>query len=304
MQLWHVYVFAFLFGCAAAFDAPVRQTFVAELVGEADLSNAIALNSTSFNAARMIGPAVAGLVIASIGTGWAFLLNAASFVAVLGSLTLLRTSELRPQCDGPHAHQGRHVGGFSLRLVPSRSQGDPDHAVPDRHVRAELSDLHLDHGGQRLPRRCAGFGLLSSMMAIGTISGALLAAGREKPRFISLLLGRCGLRARLHAGGARAQLLAVRGSLVVIGVAALTVTNTSQRHDAALDRAAHAGTRDGDAPRRRAGRHADRRTDRRMGGATISGPRWALGVGAAAGFAAALVAVRAMSARTAEVQSE
>jgi MFS family permease len=69
VQLWHVYVFAFLFGSAAAFDAPVRQTFVAELVGDADLSNAVALNSTSFNAGRMIGPAISGLVIASVGTG-------------------------------------------------------------------------------------------------------------------------------------------------------------------------------------------------------------------------------------------
>src|ERR1700759_1177852 len=90
-QLWHVYVFAFLFGCSAAFDAPVRQTFVAELVGDADLPNAIALNSPSFNAARMIGPAIAGIVIASVGTGWAFLLNAASFMAVLISLSCLRT---------------------------------------------------------------------------------------------------------------------------------------------------------------------------------------------------------------------
>jgi MFS family permease len=71
VRLWHVYVFAFLFGSAAAFDAPVRQTFVAELVGDADLANAVALNSTSFNGARMIGPAVSGIVIALVGTGWA-----------------------------------------------------------------------------------------------------------------------------------------------------------------------------------------------------------------------------------------
>ena len=74
-QLWHVYLFAFLFGCASAFDAPVRQTFVAELVADRELANAVALNSTSFNAARMIGPAAAGFIIASVGTGWAFLLN-------------------------------------------------------------------------------------------------------------------------------------------------------------------------------------------------------------------------------------
>ncbi|HKT97659.1 MAG TPA: MFS transporter, partial [Paraburkholderia sp.] len=78
VQLWHVYVFAFLFGSTTAFDSPVRQTFVSELVGDADLANAVALNSTSFNAARMIGPAVAGLLIAGVGTGWVFLINAAS----------------------------------------------------------------------------------------------------------------------------------------------------------------------------------------------------------------------------------
>src|SRR5476649_1291484 len=90
VELWHVYVFAFLLGSVTAFDAPARQTFVSELVGEADLSNAVALNSTSFNAARMIGPAIAGLLIASVGSGWVFLINAMSFVAVLCSLGFLR----------------------------------------------------------------------------------------------------------------------------------------------------------------------------------------------------------------------
>src|ERR1700677_446206 len=87
VRLWQVYVFAFLFGSAAALDAPVRQTFVAELVGDEHLPNAVALNSTSFNAARMIGPALAGLLIAKVGTGWAFLLNGISFVSVLISMS-------------------------------------------------------------------------------------------------------------------------------------------------------------------------------------------------------------------------
>ncbi|MDR3736733.1 MAG: MFS transporter, partial [Acidobacteriaceae bacterium] len=78
VHLWHVYAFGFLLGCVTAFDSPARQTFVSELVGEADLSNAVGLNSTSFNAARMIGPAVAGVLIASVGCGWVFLINAAS----------------------------------------------------------------------------------------------------------------------------------------------------------------------------------------------------------------------------------
>jgi MFS family permease len=111
VRLWHVYIFAFLFGSAAAFDAPVRQTFVAELVGDANLHNAVALNSTSFNAARMIGPAVSGLVIAAIGTSWAFLINSASFIAVLISLALLRVAELRPNVRA-HRAKGSFTEGF------------------------------------------------------------------------------------------------------------------------------------------------------------------------------------------------
>ena len=83
VRLWQVYLFAFLFGSAAALDAPVRQTFGAELVGDEHLHNAVALNSTSLNAGRMVGPAVAGLVIAKVGTGWAFAINGLSFAAVL-----------------------------------------------------------------------------------------------------------------------------------------------------------------------------------------------------------------------------
>ena len=110
VRLWHVCIFAFLSGSAAAFDAPVRQTFVTELVGDRDLPNAVALNSTSFNSARMIGPAMAGLIIASVGLGWAFLINGVSFFAVLISLARLRISEL-------------HVRPRALRAKGSFTEG-------------------------------------------------------------------------------------------------------------------------------------------------------------------------------------
>ena len=114
VQLWHVYVFAFLLGCVTAFDAPARQTFVSELVGEADLSNAVALNSTSFNAARMIGPAIAGLLIASVGTGWVFLINAASFAAVLSSLRLLRVRRASSRTPGRRARAAASPKDFAM----------------------------------------------------------------------------------------------------------------------------------------------------------------------------------------------
>jgi MFS family permease len=298
VQLWHVYAFAFLFGCSAAFDAPVRQTFVAELVGDADLPNAIALNSTTFNAARMIGPAVAGIVIASAGTGWAFLVNAASFMAVLLSLSLLRTSELRPNARA-HRTKGSVLQG--IHYVWSRSD-----------LRATLVMLFLiGTFGLNFPifistmavgvfhTDARGFGLLSSIMAIGTMSGALLAAGRDQPRFTSLLLGAAifGLGCTLAALAPSYWLFA--GALLVIGVAALTVTNTS---NSLMQLSTEPAMR---------GRVMALRLGVALGGTPIGapivgwvadhlGPRWALGVGAAAGFAAAIVAIAFLSQREVE----
>ena len=97
VQLWHVYGFALLLGCVTAFDAPARQAFVSDLVRDDSLANAVALNSASFNAARMLGPAVAGLLIAAVGEGWLFLVNAASYAAVLVSLLFLRVHELHTE---------------------------------------------------------------------------------------------------------------------------------------------------------------------------------------------------------------
>lgn len=293
VQLWHVYMFAFLFGCSAALDAPVRQTFVAELVGERDLSNAIGLNSTSFNAARMIGPAVAGLMIASFGTGWAFLFNGASFMAVLTSLSLLRTSELRPNARAIRA-KGSVLQGF--HYVWSR---------PD--LRATLIMLFLiGTFGLNFPifistmavgvfhTDARGFGLLSSMMAIGTISGALLAASRERPRFHLLMSGAAvfGLGCTLAALAPNYWLFAA--ALVVIGIAALTVMNTS---NALMQLSTEPAMR---------GRVMALRLGVALGGTPVGapivgwvadhlGPRWALGVGAVAGFAAAAVALQALS---------
>src|SRR4051812_31529629 len=93
-QLWHVYALAFGLGIASAIDAPVRQAFVTELVGPSLLPNAVGLNSATFNAARVLGPAVAGVLIASTGTAWVFLINSASFVAVIACLLATREQEL------------------------------------------------------------------------------------------------------------------------------------------------------------------------------------------------------------------
>jgi MFS family permease len=94
VEAWHVYALAFVFGIGTAFDAPTRQAFVVEMVGKDELSNAVGLNSASFNAARLIGPGLAGLLIHWIGTGPVIIINGFSYAAVILSLHLMRTSEL------------------------------------------------------------------------------------------------------------------------------------------------------------------------------------------------------------------
>jgi MFS family permease len=295
VQLWHVYVFAFLFGGAAAFDAPVRQTFVAELVGDADLHNAVSLNSTSFNAARMIGPAVSGVVIAAIGTGWAFLINGASFVAVLLSLAFLRLAELHPNARAP-----RGKGSFAegLRYVWGRADlmtmlvmlflvGTFGLNFPIFISTMAVGVFHAD---------ARGYGLLSSVMAIGTVAGALLSARRETPRFSLLLIGAgvFGLGCTLAALAPSYWFFA--GALVVIGAAALTLTNTS---NSLMQLSTEPAMR---------GRVMALRVGVALGGTPIGapivgwvadtfGPRWALGVGAASGFAAVAVAIGVLARR-------
>lgn len=288
VRLWHVYVFAFVFGAAAALDAPVRQTFVGEMVGDEHLPNAVALNSTSFFVGQMAGPAVAGLVIATIGSGWAFLLNGLSFAAVLLSMYLFRTEELKT-----NARASRRSGGFleGLRYVWTR---------PD--LRSILLMLFLiGTFGLNFPifistmavnvfhTDARGFGLLSSIMAVGTISGALLSAGREKPNFGTLLIGAGLFGIGCTLGAFSPGYWWFAGALAVIGVAALTFTNAT---NSMMQLSTEPNMR---------GRVMATRVAVALGGTSIGapivgwvanhfGPRWSLGIGALSAFLAALVA--------------
>ncbi len=226
VQLWQVYLFALLFGSAAAFDSPARQTFVADMVDGPLLSNAVALNSTSFNIARMIGPAVAGVLIAAVGTGWVFLINAVTYAAVLASLFLIRPADLHRVEIAPRRGSDL-LDGF--RYVLGRA---------DLKVILLMFFLVGTFGANFqifIPTMSAtvfglgagAYGALSSFMAIGSVAGALLAARRESPR-ITLLLAASGTFAvALAIGAAAPTYLVFALALVVVGVATQTFTTST-----------------------------------------------------------------------------
>lgn len=180
-QLWHVYVFAGLLGCVSAIDAPARQTFVADMVPPERLPNAVGLNSASFNAARMIGPGVAGLLIAWVGTGWVFLINAVSFAATIGALMAMRTRDLQPV---ERTSRGKGQIREGLRYVRNRTDLLVVMAVVGV---VSTFGLNFQLTSAVMARTEFGkgpgeYGILGSILAIGSLTGALMAARRERPR--------------------------------------------------------------------------------------------------------------------------
>ncbi len=289
VRLWHVYVFAFLLGCAAAFDSPARQIFVSELVEERYLPNAVALNSTSFNAARMIGPAIAGVLIAGVGSGWVFLINALSFLAVLCSLSLLRVGRLQPS-HRPAIARGSFAEGFRyvlrrpdlktilfmLILVGTFGLNFP--------IFISTMSVTVFHAG------ASQYGLLTSMMAAGSVIGALMAASRTKPGIPVLLAGAAIFGIGCAAAALMPSYVLFGIVLVVIGMAAQTFTTST---NSIVQTSTEPGMR---------GRVIAILLAIALGGTPVGapivgwiadtfGPRWALGAGAASGLLAAAVAI-------------
>jgi MFS family permease len=224
-QLWHAYLAALCLGIAGAIDAPSRQAFVSELVGQDNISNAVALNSASFNTARLTGPAIAGVLIAWVGTGPVFLLNAASFAAVIISLFRIRTSELVPAV---RPSRSKHQVAEGVRYVRQR---------PDLVLILFMVGI-LGAFGMNFPITNAlmtttefgvgpgEFGLLGSIMAVGTLAGALLAARRAGPRLRYLLGGALGLGAFTLLGSVSPSFWLYAAVLIPVGLASITFLNS------------------------------------------------------------------------------
>ena len=228
IQYWHVAVLATLYGIANTLDLPARQSFVVEIVGKHDLINAIALNSAVFNGARVVGPAVAGLLVARYGVGIAFLLNGLSFVAVIAALLAIRTEgEPRPRSGdtlGQEILQGIRYAWetpltalvLSLLLVMSLF-------VINFSVLVPLIAREVLHEGAH------GFGLLMASLGIGAVAGAVaLALGGRGRAPVWLLAGTALVAAAGVAGlGVVRQFWVASVLLVVEGFAMIVFMASS-----------------------------------------------------------------------------
>jgi MFS family permease len=178
VQIWHIFVLAALLGVVNAFDIPARQAFIVDMVGREDMMNAIALNSSMFNGARIVGPAIAGLLVASIGEGWCFFANGVSYIAVIAGLLMMHLqgpARLAPK-GSPFEHV---VEGFRFvrRTAPIRSLlfllGVASLvAMPYTVLMPVFADRIL-HGGAR------GLGILMGATGVGALAGALTLASKK-----------------------------------------------------------------------------------------------------------------------------
>lgn len=227
VQTWHVYALAFVFGVGTAFDAPARQSFVSEIVDKDDLTNAVGLNSASFNLARIIGPALAGFMIAWLGggaqaTGWVIGINAISYAAVVLALQRMRPEDL----DTPEV-QAREKGMIrdGLRYIRSR----PDimmilaivffagtFGLNFQMTSALMATEVFDKGASE-------YGILGTTMAVGSLSGALLAARRGVIRHRLVILAALAFGGSVVVGGLMPSYLTFALWTPVIGITALTM---------------------------------------------------------------------------------
>ena len=179
IQIWELFVLAALLGVVNAFDIPARQSFLVEMVGRGDLMNAIALNSSMFNGARIIGPAIAGILVAKIGEGWCFFANGISYVAVIWGLLLMKVKPFRPAPRSMSAWETIREGfQFVGRTVPIRTIVQLIAIVsfagmPYTVLMPIFADRILHVGPQ-------GLGLLMGATGVGALGGALLLASRTR----------------------------------------------------------------------------------------------------------------------------
>lgn len=226
VRVWHVFVLCVVFGCFSAVATPVRQSFVAEMVGRDSLTNAVALNSMIFNMARIVGPAIAGVAIVAIGTGWVFLANAISSVGEVLGIWLIRPAQLH-RADPMPREKGQLRAG--LRYLRHR----PDLLTVmllvffvatfgmNFHLTLAILARNVFGGG------ADAYGLLATLIAAGTFGGATWMAFRRTP-CMPLFLGSALVLGLLEiVSGLMPTLLLTGLMMIPVGMAMMTFSTTA-----------------------------------------------------------------------------
>jgi MFS family permease len=225
ITVWEVGILASLLGLNNAFENPARQSFMMELVGSEHLRNAVTLNSVLVNVARAVGPAVAGVLIATVGEGVCFLINAGSFVAVVFSLTTMNAAQLRPSTPTPRARGQLREGLAYVRsrpelLVPLVMMGLAGCLTYEFQVTLPVMAQRGLHSG------ATGFGFMTAAMGIGAVFGGLYVAAKGKTGLRPLVIA-SGLFTITMALATLAPSLAIELiALALVGVANISFMST------------------------------------------------------------------------------
>lgn len=226
-QIWHVYVLALVLGVASAFDAPARQSFVSELVDGDDLTNAVGLNSASFNAARLVGPALAGVLIAALGggvvaTGWVILANAISYVAPVMTLrsldarTLHTPEPMRREPGQIRAGVSYVLGRPDLMLILGIVFFAGTFGLNFQLTSALMATEVFDRGATE-------YGLLGTFLAVGSLTGSLVAARRTEVRMRLVVIAALAFGVLEMVAGLMPTYLTFALMTPLLGLSALTM---------------------------------------------------------------------------------
>ncbi len=275
VQVWHVYVLALVLGVSTAFDAPARQSFVSEMVDPADLSNAVGLNSAGFNLARIVGPAIAGLSIALLGggvtaTGWVILVNGLTYAGPVLALALLDGGRLHSAAlvvRGP----GQILAGVSyvrrrpdLLLILAVVFFAGTFGLNFQMTSALMATEVFDKGPTE-------YGLLGTFMAVGSLAGSLMAAGRARIRHRLVIGSAIAFGTIEVVAGLAALLPHLRPAVPVAGAGRADDDHRRQHLHADEHRRRHARSGDGALPDGLHGRYAARLAADRLGRGGLRG---------------------------------
>lgn len=229
VEIWHVYLFALALGIVSALDAPVRSTFVSELVSDIDLPNAMALNSMSFNTARMIGPAAAGLLVVAVGTGPVFLINTLSFIAVIVAILCIRKNELRvlPRSSKEDSRMRDGLAYLKNRpdiiIVMVAAFLIGTFGLNTALNIAAMATTEYGYGAGE-------FGVLNSVVAIGSVAGTFFAARRDIPRMRAIFAACVGFGVITGLAALAPNVYIFGALLVPLGFMSITIITAANAY--------------------------------------------------------------------------